>query len=86
MEGGRYTTWFPDDEKKELRAILYQLENLNLVKLDREKEKPGQYTYKWALTKKGKKIVEKNESLQKLSIEENKLKFLKALKEIVEKK
>ena len=41
MEGGRYTTWFPDDEKKELRAILYQLENLNLVKLDREKEKPG---------------------------------------------
>ena len=86
MEGGRYTTWFSDDERRELRAILYQLENLNLVKLNREKEKPGCPTYKWALTKKGEKIVEENEYLQKLRLEEDKFKFLKTLKEISEKK
>jgi len=86
MEGGKYTAWFPDDERRELRAILYQLENLNLVKLDREKIKTGCYTYKWSLTKTGKDIVGKNEHLQKIKEEGDTFNFLKSLKEIYDKK
>ena len=62
MTGGRYLTYFPDDEKRKLRIFLYKLENLGIVKLGREKEKKkGLYNHKWELTKKGKEMVEKDE-------------------------
>ncbi len=86
MVGGKYITLFPDDEKRELRAILYYLENFKIVKVNRENEKQGLYNYKWVLTKEGKKIAEKNKRLQKLEKEGDRLKFLKALKELIEKK
>ena len=86
MEGGKYITWFSDDGKRELRAILYQLENLNLVKLNREKVKTGCYTYKWSLTNKCEKIIKENKHLQKLQKGRNVFKFFTALKEKIEEK
>ncbi len=86
MEGGKYTTWFPDDGKRELRVLLYKLENCGLVKLNREKEKSGLYNYMWSLTNKCKEIVEKDGHLQKLQRGEDILKFFTALMEKVEEK
>jgi len=66
MSGGRYITLFPDDEKREARVFLYKLENLRVIKFNREKEKQNLYRHQWTLTKKGKSLLKKNTYLQKL--------------------
>jgi NAD(P)H-nitrite reductase large subunit len=66
--GGEYITWFREEGSKE-RRLLYKLENLGIVKLDRKIEfidKKKSYHYKWILTSAGKKLVDENESLKEM--------------------
>lgn len=84
MTGGDYFTWFKDEDA-ESRKILYQLENLGIAKLIVEKNtKPGWYKRKWELTKKGKKLVEKDKFLQKLWKEGRVIEFYNSIKYILE--
>ena len=84
MEGGRYVTFFKDDEKRELRVFLYKLEGLGILKLTREKTKPNLYNYRWGLTEKGKILVEKNKILQKYWEEREVEKFYNYIKNLLE--
>lgn len=85
MDGGRYITIFPDDEKRETRAFLYKLENLGIVRFVREKEKrKGIYKHKWDLTEKGKVIVKKYPHLQKLLKDKKILEFYELIKDLQE--
>ena len=82
MTSGRYITSFPDNEERVLRSFLYKLENLNIVKLVREKE--GKlHKHKWELTKKGIGLIENNEELQTLWEEGKVIEFYNFIKNLL---
>jgi len=74
------------------KVLIEKVRNLSTATKDKYLKKafsnwkPSLKEYKWILTDKGKKIVENNETLQKLKKEGDILKFFKALKDEVEKK
>ena len=76
---------FDKDSVKRVKEISKTVKDKHLKKLFNEWE-PSWREYRWILTSKGKKIVEKDENLQKLQKERDALRFFKALKDKVEEK
>ena len=74
-------TSFVDDGNTEARKYLYKLEQIGIFRMVPVKK--GKWTsYKWQLTKEGKKITESNEHYKKLLLDRRFEDFYKEIKKI----
>lgn len=63
--GGEYITWF-NSEGCEARKLLYKLEDIGIIQCDNIKQDNNWIKKEWVLTKKGQKIIDKDEELKEI--------------------